>query len=50
MILAMMKIVMLVVTVLMMMSETAQTRAIMMKSNLNPLYLKNFFYMIVMMS
>ena len=49
-ILAMMKMVMTVVTAVVMMLKTAQTRAIMMKSNLTPLDLKNFFYMIVMMS
>ena len=47
---AMMKRLMVVVIVLMMMLKTAQTRAIMIKSNLTPIDLENFFYMIVMMS
>ena len=49
-ILAMMKMVMALVTAVVMMLKTAQTREIITKSNLNPLDLKTFFYMIVMMS
>ena len=40
---AMMKIVMVVVTAVMMMLKTTQTREIMMKSNLTPLYLITLF-------
>ena len=39
-----------VVTAVMMMIEKPQIREMMMKKNLTPIYLKTFFYMIVMMS
>ena len=49
-ILVMTKILMEFVIAVMMMLKTTQTRAIMMKRDLNPLDLKTFFYMIVMMN
>ena len=49
-VLAMMKRVMAVVTAVIMMLKTEQTREIMMKSNLTPQDLKTFFYMIVVIS
>ena len=49
-ILAVMKRLMAVVTAVMMMMKTAQTREIMMKRKLTPIDFRNFFLMIVMMS
>ena len=48
-ILAMTKKVMSVITAVMMMLRTAQTREIMTKRNLTPIYLKKIFEMIVIM-